>query len=162
VIYTVKLHRVTLLVLVAGLLVVFGLIFFAGMLAGVHRAQPHPEETAPPESAPEQPVSEQPGDETAAAEPAAAVPQASFAVQVAVFTTAEDAAAKVEELTARGYQPYVVTLRADRRQTLLRSVRLGPFAGRRAAEKAALGFEIGEGRETSIVREAAPPASAPR
>lgn len=161
VIYTLKLHRITLLVLVVGLLVVFGLTFLAGVLVGVRRAQPRlGEETAPEQPAPEQ-APEQPGEQAAAESPDAA-PVERFAVQVAVFTTAEDAAAKVEELTARGYKPYVVTLRADRRRTLLRSVRLGPFTDRRTAEKAALGFTVGEGREASIVREAAPATPASR
>lgn len=155
VLYTVKLHRITLLVLALGLLVVGGLTFFAGLLVGVRWAGPGPGEEA---AAAELPVAELAADESAAGPSPAAAPAERFAVQVAVFTTAEDAAARVAELTAHGYEPYVVTLRGDRQRTLLRSVRLGPFSDRRAAEKAALGFTVGEGREASVVRETAPPA----
>lgn len=108
-----------------------------------------------------QPVDSAPGAETTGAETGETTRRVSdlFAIQVGLFADTEEAMAEIEALTARGYAPYLVVVRAQERRTVVRSVRLGPYPDRRTAQEAAANFRLDEDRGAAVVREHEPPVA---
>jgi cell division septation protein DedD len=114
---------------------------------------------APP-AAPPAPLAEK----TAAAPPAIAAapadplrglrpeqPQQGFALQVGAFSQAENTQKLLQELAARGFEPYVVrTATSGSRQ--VESVRLGHFASRNEAAAAGSELARAEGIRAFVVR----------
>lgn len=78
-------------------------------------------------------------------------PQVGFALQVGAFSQSENSRKLVEELAARGFEPYLVRT-ATRSNQQIESVRIGRFASR--AEAAAAGEELAraEGIAAFVVR----------
>jgi len=78
-------------------------------------------------------------------------PQVGFALQVGAFSQSENSRKLVEELAARGFEPYLVRT-ATRSNQQIESVRIGRFASR--AEAAAAGEELAraEGISAFVVR----------
>jgi cell division septation protein DedD len=115
---------------------------------------------APPAAAPPAPLAEK---RTAAAPAMAAAPvdplrglrpeqpQQGFALQVGAFSQAENTQKLLQELAARGFEPYVVrTATSGSRQ--VESVRLGHFASRNEAAAAGSELARAEGIRAFVVR----------
>lgn len=188
----------SLTLLLAGLLIAGGLLFFAGLLVGVNQGlptgtavayvrpvpakqQPCPEPIRPePAPAPAAPPIEEPAPAPQIAEeepppPAPAIekpepepqpqpvlaayrepepkPKAEgdFSVQVGAFRSKENSEAVIRELEGRGYQPYVVQRTTSKRR-VLHTVRIGRYADRGEALRAAAEFRDREKMSAIVER----------
>ncbi|HEX7184907.1 MAG TPA: SPOR domain-containing protein [Thermoanaerobaculia bacterium] len=185
----------SLTLLLAGLLIAGGLLFFAGLLVGVSQGlptgtavayvrpvpakQPEPcvEPIVPePAPAPAAPLVEEPAPEPQIAEkePPPPVPaiekpepeprpvlaayhepepvtEGRFSVQVGAFRSKENSEAVIRELESRGYQPYVVE-RTTATRRVLHTVRIGRYADRREALRAAAEFRNREKMSAIVER----------
>ena len=90
----------------------------------VEEAAPAPEPVPPAVEAPQVQLAALPADEAA------------FTLQVGAFRKAENSDKVIRDLASRGYQPYVVALKGSRSR-VLHTVRVGRYADRGEAQKAA-------------------------
>lgn len=109
---------------------------------------------APPEpTAPEVPVEEAaPEPEPAPPVQVAALPadEAAFTLQVGAFRKAENSDKVIRDLASRGYQPYVVALKGSKSR-VLHTVRVGRYADRGEAQKAAAALRQREGIAAVVI-----------
>jgi len=115
--------------------------------------RPAPAPVTPPAPAAPAPVVAQaparPPEPEAAPEPAADGP-GRYSLQIGAFRDAKNSEKVIQDLQTRGYEPYVVEQRG---RSLLRTVRVGRYAGRAEALRAASEFRRRE-RMEAIVRPA--------
>lgn len=110
----------------------------------------------PPEPAPAIPAMEEPRPElieapppvTPEPAPVAAVSQGRYSLQIGAFRQAKNSEKVIQTLQSKGYEPYVIE---ERRRSVLKTVRIGRYAHRSEALKAASDFRRREGME-AIVR----------
>jgi cell division protein FtsN len=115
-----------------------------------------PQETAPAIPAIEEPrpeMVEAPPPSVIAPEPEPAVltasqPQGRYSLQIGAFRQAKNSEKVIQTLQSKGYQPYVIE---ERGRSVLKTVRIGRYARRGEALKAASDFRRREGME-AIVR----------
>jgi cell division septation protein DedD len=184
----------SLALMLAGLTVAGGLLFFAGLLVGVNlglpgvhqavytprplparneppAARPCPEPIAPVETPAPQPAAPAPSPEPVQIAEAEAPPPApvekparpravqaalrqessgAFSVQVGAFSQKENSDAVMRKLESRGYQPYVVEMPG--RRARLQTVRIGRYADREEALRAASEFRQRENMSAIVQR----------
>jgi cell division protein FtsN len=100
-----------------------------------------------PAPEPEPVEAPEPVEETVAEE----VQPAAFSIQVGAFRSPENSAKALEELRNRGYEPYVVELPGSRNR-VLHTVRVGRYADRDEALRAAADFRRREGMAAVVER----------
>lgn len=168
-IYTFTLHRLGVVLVAIGALIVAGLLFTAGWLVGTRRPQPATKTTAEalaePAAAPKgsalappapaaSPAAPQAPGEAAAAAPAPAgsklLPAVTFALEIGTFVTDAQAQELAAELQQRGFEPVVVEQKAPRGHSLFR-VMVGSYTSRAEATKAAEAFVREEDRRAVVV-----------
>lgn len=174
-IYTFTLHRLGVLLVAVGALLVAGLLFAAGWLVGSRRAEPaattaapapaEPTSSAavPPGAAAETPAAPPPAPaEAAPASGSALLPAVTFALEIGTFVSEGGARDLVSELQQHGFEPVVVEERGPRDHSLFR-VMVGSYANRAEATEAATAFAREEDRRAVVVeaRLPKPPAGAP-
>lgn len=198
--YTFLFDKKSLVLLLAGMTVAGGLLFFGGVLVGVQwglpfetspvvmpapaprqaalpaevPCRPKPEAASAPEPSPAPesetrtfasaaplpqtpretaaPAFEEPRPEPAEALPAAPEPEPTVAVassqegryslQIGAFKQAENSEKVIQDLQNKGYEPYVIEQRG---RSILKTVRIGRYADRGEALKAAADFRRREG-----------------
>ena len=104
-------------------------------------------------AAPEVPVEEAaPEPEPVPPVQVAALPadEAAFTLQVGAFRKAENSDKVIRDLASRGYQPYVVALKGSRSR-VLHTVRVGRYADRGEAQKAATELRQREGIAAVVI-----------
>jgi cell division septation protein DedD len=108
--------------------------------------QEEPEPIQEPEPAFEEPapVAQPAVMKTAAAAPS---PTDGYSLQVGAFRKAANSEKVLQDLRSRGYEPYVIE---ERGRSLLRTVRVGRYADRREALRAASEFERSEGMDVIV------------
>lgn len=157
---TFRLHRIGVVWIVVGCLLLAVLIFAAGYLAGTRRGiaittarlkKPAVPKIAPPKVAvPKLPVNVPPVPVAPAAVAAAKSEETSVALRVGVFPSEEEAKASVQQLTALGLKPTIVPVpRAE--ATPLYTVRVGRYASRSDAVAAARALEKQHGLVSAVV-----------
>jgi cell division septation protein DedD len=92
-------------------------------------------------------VEPEPVEETVAEE----IQPAAFSIQVGAFRSPENSAKALEELRNRGYEPYVVELPGSHNR-VLHTVRVGRYANRDEALRAAADFRRREGMAAVVER----------
>jgi cell division protein FtsN len=143
---TFQLHRTGVVLLVIGSLLVGGLLFAGGYLAGMRRA-PAPRVAlpvapkAPPVNAALVP---------AAAPAAPATPPEHYAIRAGLFTSNEEATAYLQQLTARKLTATIASMPTTSGPTLY-AVRIGDYPTRRAAAAAAETLQREHGINGAIV-----------
>jgi cell division protein FtsN len=116
----------SLLVLLTGLGVAGGVLFFAGVLVGVQWGVPL--------------------DTSPAAAPAGEPGR--YSLQIGAFRDPKNSEKVMQDLQAKGYEPYVVEQKG---RSVLQTVRIGRYADRAEAQRAASELRRREGLE-AIVR----------
>jgi DedD protein len=110
--------------------------------------QEEPEPVQEPGPAFEEPA---PVAQPAVMKTAAPEPQADemgrYSLQVGAFRQAANSEKVIQDLRSRGYEPYVIE---ERGRSLLRTVRVGRYADRREALRAASEFERSEGMDVIV------------
>ena len=167
--------------LIAGLTLAGGLLFFAGLLVGVNFGlptgtqavytppvlvkdpcpEPQPAAPAPLPARPEPEPSPQVAEEEPPPVPeeppvqVASLPEpaeeGAYSVQVGAFRSKENSDAVVRDLESRGYDPFVVPL-TTRKRNVLHTVRIGQYTTRQEALQAAADLREREKLDTIIQR----------
>lgn len=70
-----------------------------------------------------------------------------YSIQVGAFRNASNSEKVIQDLRGRGYEPYVIE---ERGRSLLRTVRVGRYADRQEAQRAASEFERSEGMDVIV------------
>lgn len=150
---TVQLHRSGVVLVVIGSLLLGGLLFAGGYLAGMRHGSPV---AAPKLPAVKKPVA--PAAIIPPAMPVPAKPQAKseqLSIRAALFVSKEDADAYAQQLTARKLETWIATSATSSGATLY-SVNIGRYTSRREASVAveAMKRELGvDGAVVTIVPE---------
>lgn len=155
-----QLHRVGVMLIIAGALIFSALVFFAGALVGSRASQATLARPAlpsiaapafPPPAIAKPPV---PPISTAsmpvAAMTSSAEPQQAFALRVGAFATEEEAKASVAELATRQLQARIVPLPTSG-STILYTVCVGHYTTRDAAVTMAAALAKDHGLDASVV-----------
>lgn len=104
----------------------------------VEEAAPEPEPAPPAVEAPQVQVAALPSEEAA------------FTLQVGAFRQPENSDKVIRDLASRGYQPYVVALKGSKSR-VLHTVRVGRYADREEARKAAAELRQREGIAAVVI-----------
>ncbi|HEY9421704.1 MAG TPA: SPOR domain-containing protein, partial [Thermoanaerobaculia bacterium] len=120
----------------------------------VPQEEPEPVPVSEPEPAFEEPapapVAQPAVMKTATLERPAAAPAEGvgrYSIQVGAFRSTVNSEKVIQDLRGRGYEPYVIE---ERGRSLLRTVRVGRYADRREALRAASEFERSEGMNVIV------------
>ena len=110
----------------------------------VPEPEPEPEPAPPVEEAPQVQVASLPSPEPMTDD------EAAFTLQVGAFRKSENSEKVIRDLASRGYQPYVVAQRGSRSR-VLHTVRVGRYADRGEAQKAAAEMRQREGIAAVVI-----------
>jgi cell division septation protein DedD len=145
---TFQLHRTGVVLLVIGSLLVGGLLFAGGYLAGMRRSPAPAPRIAMPAVPKAPPVNA--ALVPAAATTAPAPPPEHYAIRAGLFTSNEEAMAYLQQLTTRKLTATIASMPTTSGPTLY-AVRIGDYPSRRAAATAAEALQREQGINGAIV-----------